>query len=181
MLERLAEVARPVLNFLPIRRTRRNHALEHATVHMLQRKHKNLRVSGVSTSFGFVLFHNVSADAVDAAAQDALKRLKKGESALAIHPNCGTNLVTTGALATLVAVVLWWGKRPLTRGRLNLTLTGMILALMLGQPLGMDIQKNFTTEGDPGDLEIFSVHTDTISFPTWGRKFNVSFVWTRAG
>ena len=181
MLQKLASYAAPVLNFMPIRRTRRNHALEHATVHMLQRKFKDLRVSGVSTTFGFVLLHNASAELVDAAAHDALKRLKKGESGLAVHPNCGTNLMTTGVLATIVAVVLWWGNRKLTRARLNWTLLGMVGAVLVGQPLGMEVQKHFTTAGDPGDLSIRSIHTDEIKFPTWGRKLSVTLVWTAAG
>ncbi|MBK8137565.1 MAG: hypothetical protein IPK52_17420 [Chloroflexi bacterium] len=181
MLKRLADYASPILNFLPIRRTRRNHALEHATVHLLQRKFKELRVSGVSTTFGFLLFHNAPAELVDTAAHDALKRLKKGESGLAVHPNCGTNLMTTGVLATLVAVVLWWGNRKLTRARLNMTLLGMVGAVIVGQPLGMEVQKHFTTAGDPGDLAIRTVHTETVKFPTWGRKFSVTLVWTAAG
>lgn len=181
MIKSLAKLAHPLLFFRPIRKIRRNHALEHATVHVLQRKAKNLRVSGVSTNFGFFLFHNADAEQVDAAAHDALKRLKKGESALAVHPNCGTNLVTTGALATLVAVALWWGNRKFSRERLNLTLTGMIASVIAGQPLGMKLQEHFTTEGDPGDLEIRNVHTDSINFPLWNKQFNVTLVWTEEG
>jgi hypothetical protein len=179
-VQQIAERANPILDFTPIRKIRRNHGLEHATVHMLQRKFKDLRVSGWSSPFGFVLLHNAPADLVEGAAADALKRMKKGESGLAVHPNCGTNLITTGVLTTLVGVLFLWRHR-LTGARLNQTVFWMIVAIMAGQPLGMSLQKNFTTDGDPGDMEINSVFTSEIRFPTWGRKLSVTLVWTSAG
>ncbi|MBK8047540.1 MAG: hypothetical protein IPK16_10695 [Anaerolineales bacterium] len=36
---------------------------------------------------------------------DALLRLQAGESGLAIHTNCGTNLAVTGVLATLAVLL----------------------------------------------------------------------------
>ncbi len=179
-MEKIAERVNPILDFNPIRKIRRNHGLEHATVHMMQRKVKDLKVSGWSSPFGFVLLHNASADVVEEAANDALKRMKKGDASLAVHPNCGTNLITTGVLTTLVGVLFLWRHR-LTGARLNQTLFWMILAVMAGQPLGMSIQKNFTTDGDPGDMAINSVFTSEIRFPTWGKNLSVTLVWTSAG
>lgn len=179
-MEKIAERAHPILDFAPIRKIRRNHGLEHATVHMMQRKHKDLRVSGWSSPYGFVLLHNAPADIANDAAHDALKRMKKGEAGLAVHPNCGTNLITTGVLTTLVGVFFLWRHR-LTGARLNQTLMWMILALMVGQPLGMSIQKNFTTDGDPGDMAINDVFTSEIRFPSWGKKVSLTIVWTKSG
>jgi hypothetical protein len=179
-MEKIAERANPILDFAPILRIRRNHGLEHATVHMLQRKFKDLKVSGWSSPFGFVLLHNAPADMMETAAHDALKRMKKGEAELAVHPNCGTNLITTGVLTTLVGVLFLWRHR-LTGARLQRALFFMILALMAGQPLGMSIQRNFTTEGDPGDMEIHNVFTSEIRFPSWGKKVSVTMVWTSTG
>ena len=178
-MQKLAESANPVLTFAPIRKTRRNHGLEHATVHMMQRKVKDLRVSGWSMPFGFVLVHNAPADVTEAAAEDALKRMKKGDHDLAVHPNCGTNLITTGVLTTLVGLVFL--RRRLTGPRLNAALFWMIVAVMMGQPLGMRVQKHFATEGDPGDMIIKDVFTSEINFPSWGKKVNVTLVWTAAG
>lgn len=178
-MQKLAESAHPVLAFAPIRKIRRNHGLEHATVHMMQRKVKDLRVSGWSTPFGFILLHNASADVTADAAADALKRMKKGDAALAVHPNCGTNLLTTGVLTTLVGLVFM--RRRMTGPRLNATLFWMIVAVMMGQPLGMQLQKYFTTDGDPGEMVIKDIFTSEIRFPAWGKKMSVTLVWTAAG
>lgn len=178
-MQKLAESANPILEFAPIRKTRRNHGLEHATVHMMQRKVKDLKVSGWSMPFGFVLVHNAPADVTEAAAADALKRMKKGDADLAVHPNCGTNLITTGVLTTLVGLIFL--RRRMTGPRLNAALFWMIVAVMMGQPLGMKVQKHFTTDGDPGDMVIKDVFTSEIRFPSWGKKVSVTLVWTAAG
>ncbi|MBK9123335.1 MAG: hypothetical protein IPM16_09490 [Chloroflexi bacterium] len=181
MIENLAKRAHPILWFSPIRRLRRNHALEHATVHMLQRKMSTLRVSGVSQPFGFILLHNADPDAVEAAVHEALKRMRAGEHNLAIHPSCGTNLIVQGTLAALVGLFMLWGRRRLTGQHFSRTVTFMAFAIMAGQPLGMSVQKHVVTEGDPGDLAVKFVHSDEIRFPTLGRKINVTLVMTEGG
>jgi len=169
ILETLAQIAKPILFFRPIRRTRRNHALEHATIHMLSRRVRPLKVGGYSTNAGFYLFGNPSAAQVEAAAQEALTRMKKGESGLAVHPNCGTNLVTTAALVLGVAVAGLRTDKPLTQNRLSWTFSGIVMALIAAQPLGMALQKHFTTEGDPGDLEIERIDSHEATLPLMGR------------
>lgn len=181
MIERIAIAARPILEFPLIRRTRRNHALEHATIHVLSRTHKGLRMAGRSSDSGFVLLGEVPTDHVEKAVDDALRRLGKGESALALHPNCGTNLVTAGALTTLAALIgLGNRKRPITLDRISWTMTLTVLALVVAQPLGMTLQKHITTEGDPGDLEIVSVTRREIPWP-FGGLLTLHNVITRRG
>lgn len=167
-----------VLEFGFIRKTRRNHAFEHATAHLLARKVKNLRVSGVSSPFGFLLMHNGTAAQGEKAAEDALAALKEGTHQLAIHPNCGTNLVTAGVLTTLVGT-LFLGGRRFKPQNLNRALLFMMLAVYFSQPLGMKVQEHVTTKGDPGDMEIAAIRTDSVNMPLWGRKFNVLFVQTK--
>lgn len=168
ILETLAQFAKPLLFFAPIRRTRRNHALEHATIHMLSRRVRPLKVGGYSTNNGFYLFGNPSAAQVEAAAQEALTRMKKGEHTLALHPNCGTNLVTTATLVMAVALLGLRTRKPLTQDRLSWTFSGIVLALVAAQPLGMSLQKHFTTEGDPGDLEIDRIDSHGVTLPLIG-------------
>src|SRR5690606_1090499 len=160
--------ANPILEFAPIRKTRRNHGLEHATVHVLQRKFKDLKVSGWSMPFGFVLVHNAPADMMEPAATDALTRMNKADADLAVRPNCGTNLITTGMLTALVGLIFL--RRRITGPRRNAALFWMIVAIMMGQPLGMQVQKHFTTDGDPGDMLIKDIFTSEIRFPAWGKK-----------
>ncbi len=73
-----------------IDRVRRNHALEHATIHVLSRRYRDLHVMGRSTPNGFILYGDLPTDAVYEAAQEALERLRAGERHLAVHPACGT-------------------------------------------------------------------------------------------
>ncbi len=105
MIQFLAILAAPILNLPIIRRVRRNHGLEHATIHMLSRKVKNLSMAGRSTLTGFYLYGNVSTREVEDAVSEALQRMRDGEHGLAIHPNCGTGLVTAGILTSLATLV----------------------------------------------------------------------------
>ncbi len=179
MLQQLAEASRPVLDFPYIRRTRRNHGLEHATITVLTPR--GYRLSGRSDDRGFVLLGEVPTEAVEQAAAEALRRMKSGEHQLAVHPNCGTNLVTTGFLATLVALVGMGGSsRKDAVNRFPYVSTAMMGVILFGPLLGMNLQKHFTTEGDPGDLEIVNVTRKEVTVP-WGGKMIVTRVNTRAG
>jgi hypothetical protein len=179
MLQQLAEASRPVLDFPYIRRTRRNHGLEHATITVLTPR--GYRLSGRSDDGGFVLLGEVPTEAVEKAAAEALKRMKNGEHQLAVHPNCGTNLVTTGFLATLVAFLGMAGtNRKDAFNRFPYISTAMMGVILFGPLLGMNIQKHFTTEGDPGDLEIVNVARREVNIPFSGKTI-VTRVNTRAG
>jgi hypothetical protein len=138
-----------------VRRTRRNHGLEHATIHVLSRRVKKLRMAGRSDSGGFFLWGDVSTETVEAAAHEALRRMKNGERELAIHPNCGTNLVTTAFLATSGAMLGVAGAdRKNILNRMPIVMALILGALVAGQPIGTLLQRDFTTDGDPGDLVI---------------------------
>ena len=88
-----------------VNRIRRNHGLEHATIHILSEGHKRFSAQGNSDHRGFHLniYGDVTEEEVAAAVAEAHRRLRAGERHLAVHPNCGTVLVTTAMLATLAA------------------------------------------------------------------------------
>lgn len=177
-LKTLAQLAHPILTFPYILRTRRNHGLEHATIHILTQHRYSL--SGRSNDVGFVLFGNVPTQQVETAVQEAIQRMKSGEHKLAIHPNCGTNLVTTGFLTTIVA---WIGFSGSNR-RSGWDRFPMIMVMMMGvalfsTPLGMNLQKYFTTEGNVGDMELLSVTRNESTIPFTGRKVVVHHVVTQ--
>jgi hypothetical protein len=182
MIERFAQIARPVLEWSMIRRIRRNHGLEHATVHILSGMVKGAHLAGRSSDSGFVILGDVPTDAVESAVREALHRMRSGEHRLAIHPNCGTNLVTAGGLTTLVALAgLRTSDDKSVIERLPMIMTLMMLAVLFSQPLGMSLQEHFTTEGDPGDLELVSVNRYTMSFPFGGHPVIVHSVTTHQG
>lgn len=150
---------------LPIvRQTRRNHAFEHATIHVLSSRVRGLRMSGISDAGGFTLVGDVPTAQVERAAADALARLQRGERRLAIHPNCGTNLVTTGAVTSATALLTTRGVRTAAdmRDRFPVIMLGMIFAVVASQPLGTWLQRNVTTDGDPADLEILGISRGTV-------------------
>jgi hypothetical protein len=142
-------------------RLRRNHALEHATIHVLNARYPNTTLIGRADGRGFYLFGELPTDAVQEAVRTALARLQAGERRLAIHPNCGTNFLTAGVLAGLASFFSLLGRKGNRwrdrLDRLPLAIAVTILALVVAQPLGAAVQQRFTTEGDPGGLEVLSV------------------------
>jgi hypothetical protein len=182
MLKKLAEMMQPVLGFSFIRQTRRNHGLEHATVHVLSENLKQLRIAGRSTNNGFILIGNVPTKEIENAANEALKRMKRGEHHLATHPNCGTNLATTGALTALVGLISFnWNRRQSQWDRFSWMMAFMTLATVVAQPLGMDVQKHITTEGDPGDMEVVGVTRHVVRWPFRKNPITIHQVTTRKG
>ncbi len=141
--------------------TRRNHGLEHATIHILTAKQPGRPLAGRSTPFGFYLYGDVSDEDVQQAVEEALRRFRAGERQLAVHPGCGTNYLVSGAAASLSALtVLSLGDRKARWSRWPDVMIAATLALIVSQPLGPKLQQHVTTSGDMGDLEIVSVrHT----------------------
>lgn len=181
MLEQMAQSAKPLLDLPPVRRTRRNHALEHATITVLSRRVKGLQMAGRSDERGFTLMGEAPTEQIEAALQDALRRMKAGEHGLAIHPNCGTNLVTTGFLTTLVGVLgLSGSSRRESWNRLPMVMVLMMGTILFSQPLGLALQKHFTTDGDPADLEIVSIKRSQMRMPWSSGPMTVHRVTTRS-
>lgn len=146
-----------------ISQVRRNHGLEHATLHVLARQFPQVAMAGYSYIGGFWIFGNLSTEAVRVAAHEALQRMKNGESGLAIHPYCGTNFLTNGFLAGCAGALAMWGAKSGWRNRLerlSLATSLATLALIFGQPLGFAIQKHITTSGQPGTLQIVDVQIE---------------------
>ena len=184
MIRFLALLVTPFLELPFVRRVRRNHGLEHATIHVLSRRLKDLTLAGRSTMTGFYLYGNVPTADVEAAAQEALHRLRGGEHGLAIHPNCGTGLVTAGLLTGVAALAGTKGMRDTFKDRLSRLPSVILLstfALVVAQPLGLILQQYFTTSGDPGDTEIVDVQRSEMLLPFAGKPLTVHFVRTRSG
>lgn len=146
-------------NSSTLSRIRRNHGLEHATIHMLSRVHPHTRMAGHSDPGGFWLLGNLDTQDVQRAVDEALARLRAGESGLAIHPGCGTNLVTSG-IASGLAAALALGSARNDRERLERLPLAILFAtgaLLLSRPLGTRLQQRVTTSGVPGDLRVVEI------------------------
>ncbi len=149
-----------ILNLPILSRIRRNHGLEHATLHVLSKRHPGLKMGGYSDFNGFWLLCDLEEKAVREGVDEALGRLRNGEADLAVHPNCGTNFATAGSLAGLAGLLGMLGVGKNRRDkleRLPMVAVFATVALILSQPLGLRIQKYLTTSGKPGDLEVIQV------------------------
>ena len=146
-----------------ITRIRRNHGLEHATVHVLSRTHTHLAVVGRSDWNGFTLYGPLDTAEITQAAHDALQRLRRGEAHLAVHPRCGTVLATTGLLTGLAAfLAIGLDGNSNSRFRWTAFPTAVLaatLAAIFAQPLGLFLQERYTVSGNPGNLEIKNITT----------------------
>lgn len=135
-----------ILETEPIGRIRRNHGIEHATVHVLAEWDSQIQLVGRADSKGFNIYGDVDDDTLAAATVEALDRMKNGEGNLAVHPRCGTQLVVAGLL-TAAAAFIALGRRP-RLSRLPDAIVATTLAALVAQPLGLTVQRTITTSPD---------------------------------
>jgi hypothetical protein len=69
-------------------------------------------------------------------------------------------------LTSLVGMIGLSGtSRRESWNRLPLTMLLMMATVLFSQPLGMDLQRHFTTDGDPGNLEVLRVTRSSVRTP----------------
>lgn len=147
-----------------VRRTRQHHAIEHATIHVLTSKGRSGTLSGISDPMGFTIYGEAETEEVRQAVGNALLRLQAGEHELAIHPNCGTNLVTTALLATFAATLASIGPAGRHRSffeKVTLSLPIVLLAIIFSKPLGSHLQ-TFTTSPNVSDRWVLDVSRQQV-------------------
>src|SRR3972149_6657110 len=152
-------MSNPLLNPPLVLEPRRNHALEHATLHILARKYSNQHMAGHSNPTGFFLIGRFDTQDIWTCVTEAMTRLRGGENRLAIHAGCGTNLATTALLAGTFAWMPLRGAKS-TFWRLWLIPLAVVFAAfgyLLSQPAGPWLQANITTEADLGDMKIIDI------------------------
>jgi hypothetical protein len=158
----LITVPQQIINIAKDKTIRRNHALEHATINVLERyAGRNLPLSGLAQKNGFIISGAQYPTLVVEAAREGLGLLKQGECQLAIHRQCGTSI----AIANFLAAVLFLLFLMQTG---NFSILSIIIALflanVLGPYLGEFTQKYFTTSCDVVNLEIVGIE------PEFGRE-----------
>jgi len=152
-----------------IDRIRRNHALEHATIHVLSEQHKGFSAQGNSTPKGFNLniYGPVTEKDVVKAVEEAFQRLHAGENRLAVHPNCGTVLLTMASLATFSAITVFGLEQRRQKragfnfsvflGALPSTVLAVTIALIVARPIGITLQDKFTVDSELADMRVTSI------------------------
>lgn len=147
-----------ILDLPLILETRRNHALEHATLHMLARTHA-APMAGHSNPTGFFILGDFTIEDIHLATDEARTRLNAGESGLAIHEGCGTNIATSAVLAWTFAGLPLRGRSS-TLGKIAVLPLAIFLGFVgysLARPLGPKLQQHVTTEADLGSLQIVDI------------------------
>ncbi len=138
---------------------RKNHAMEHATIHLLTQAKPGVSVSGYSFIKGYWLLGRVELEDVQKAAEMALARLNNGEKKLAIHPNCGTNLAVIGLCTAAAAMITTMDTKDDDSfiNRFSAYTTAGLIGALAGKPLGPKVQKKITTDANVKDISIVSI------------------------
>lgn len=143
---------------------RKNHAMEHATIHQLTKAMPGVSFAGYSLIKGFWIVGKAELQEVQKNVEIAYARLKNGERKLAVHPGCGTNIAVTGLCTAAAAMLTTWGisdKESRLERFSAFTIAGMAGAL-LGRPLGHRAQQYVTTDADVSNLTIVSINCSTV-------------------
>lgn len=154
---------------------RRNHALEHATLNVLERRHGRPQLTGHAVANGFLLRGWVNPAQIAAAAAEGLAGLRAGRRNLAYHPHCGTSL---GTAELLTWVVL--GLLLVTAGRLTPWAIALaIAATWVAAPFaGRLVQRWLTTSPAVDGLAITGVTFRPLPPPAAGSPASpADLVW----
>ncbi|HEU4792400.1 MAG TPA: DUF6391 domain-containing protein [Nitrolancea sp.] len=143
-----------LLSLLHNQTRRRNHALEHATVNVIEERFGLSRLSGLAQPGGFIIQGGAPPELVADAAQEALKRLRAGERQLAIHRRCGTTLLA----AQLVMAIAFLAVLVLTREFSFLPfVVGILAAVLLARGVSPLLQRFVTTSAQVDSMTITGV------------------------
>lgn len=140
---------------------RRNHAVEHATMHLLAPRQPYLSAVARTALDGFTVYGDVDTKILADAAAEALGRLQAGHNELAVHPRCGTNLAVAGFLAGSAAF-LASGRSGFRLSKLPRLILAATLAVIIAQPLGLLVQERFTTSTDVAGLRVAEVTRQVV-------------------
>lgn len=136
------------------RRVRQNHALEHATINLLEEAAPDQKIAGLSLEDGFFVFAPLSPILIEKAARKGLKLLKMGQGNLAIHTECGTSSGVVAFITSLIFLGLF-----IFYGVISLLFLPFILATawLMGRYLGPVTQRFLTTSTHLENVEILGV------------------------
>ncbi len=136
------------------RRLRRHHALEHATINILEQRYGVKGLVGLSREDGFIIRGWSDPRILQQAAEEGLIRLSRGQCELAVHRRCGTSRAAANfaSAAMVLAILLFWGRLEL----ITVLLAGGLLVL-LSPGLGVLMQRYLTTSCDVSGLTIAGV------------------------
>lgn len=150
------------------RRLRKNHALEHATINVIEERFGPTNLAGLARRDGFYIRGLIDPLLLEEAARVAILRLKRGERELAVHKRCGTTMAMVNFVAAVVFLTLLFITGYLT---IFNVLVAFLVSYALGPLLSPWIQRWFTTFANVDDMEIVGVEYGGGGFRAWGLPF----------
>jgi len=135
-------------------RLRRNHALEHATINVIEQRYGPTGLSGLAQEDGFIIEGHVDPVVLDEAAREGLFRLQQGERQLAIHERCGTSMLAANFLSAVIFILLFWASDWFN---FFSVLLALLVGQVLGPLLGRFMQKWVTTSPEVNGFRIAGV------------------------
>ena len=131
---------------------RRNHAIEHATINVLEEwAGSHLNISGLSREDGFYIAGIQNPELIERAALQGLNLLKQGNCHLAIHRRCGTDIAIANFVTALIFLILL-----IVTGMISIfyILIALLISNLISPYLGEYVQKYFTTSCEVRNTEI---------------------------
>ncbi len=133
------------------RQQRRNHALEHATVNVLEETYGQTHLAGYAVEDGFIIKGFFDSTLIYQAALVGLERIQNGEKELALHKRCGTSLAASNLVTSLIFIILLFSTHRASIWTVLLALFG---GSFVGSLLGPLTQRYITTATDLNSVEI---------------------------
>jgi hypothetical protein len=150
---------------LILSRLRQNHALEHATIAILQQRNPRVRIIARSTSRGFRLYGTMQPEEVRPAVEEAMRRLRRGEKSLAITQRCGTTVAVGVLFGTLALWLSEFLQSP--RHKLALGVATSVAIAVSSQPVGLLAQRYVTTRAELDGLRVEGVRSRSLGKKNW--------------
>jgi hypothetical protein len=181
----LVRAPRHLWQLVVYRRMRQNHALEHATINVLMKRYRTHSVTGMPDRNGFHVRGRIAPAAVAEASREALRRLRRGERALAFSSRCPTSLVAAQIVIAILGTIALYFLNQLTPPLVLLVLVGSALA---GPFLSPYLQRLILVSPEIGDLTIRDIEVDqphgrfgVVSFLLLNPVFVRTGITTRSG
>ena len=137
---------------------RKNHALEHATINVIEERWGRRGVlSGYARENGYYIIGPVDPETLEWASHEAWERLARGEVELAIHSRCGTSIAVASFTTAVIFILLLVFTHALN---IFLVILAILLGQIFGPFLGEFTQRYFTTDPDVRNIRILGVEYD---------------------
>jgi len=149
--------------------TRRNHALEHATILVLEASKKR-RLGGRAQESGFRLYGKLTEQQIREAFEEVCRTIRSGKQLAYITPRCGSNIITALAGATSLLLFLTIASLILNLPlavRIGSFALAVLVFFSLRRRLGNALQRRYFMATDFVDVSLRGIRREPADL-AWG-------------